>query len=159
MAGSRPTKFTPETVARLLKAVRAGLPYHLAAEAAGISETTFYEWQRGEFPRGADKALKAQFSEELTRARGESALRLMALISSAAPDDWRAAAWILERRFPKDFGRHVLELTGEHGGPVQVEVQALQRVILKALEQHPDARLEVAAALMDANEDHRARIA
>jgi hypothetical protein len=30
---------------------------------------------------------------------------LTALISTAAKDDWRAAAWILERRFPKDFAR------------------------------------------------------
>jgi len=25
------------------------------------------------------------------------------------PPDWRAAAWLVERRFPHDFGRHVLE--------------------------------------------------
>ncbi len=146
----RPHKFIPETVDLLLKGVRAGLPFHLAAEAAGIGETTFYEWQRGEFPRGADKELKAHFAEELTRARGGSALRLMALVSTAAPDDWRAAAWILERRFPKDFGKQVLELSGPDGGPMQVEVQTLQRVILKALERHPDARQEVAAALVEA---------
>ncbi len=150
MAGARPTKFTPETVDRLLKAIRVGLPYHLAAEAAGISETVFHEWQRGDLPRGADKQLKAQFPEALTRAKGESALRLMALVSTAAPDDWRAAAWILERRFPKDFGKQLLELSGPDGGPMQVEVQTLQRVILKALERHPDARQEVAAALVEA---------
>ena len=72
MAGSRPTKFTKQTIDRLFLAIRAGLPYHLAAEAAGISETTFYEWQRGQFPRGATKELKAQFSEELIRAREAS---------------------------------------------------------------------------------------
>lgn len=152
-------KFTRDTVDRLLTAVRSGLPFHLAAEAAGISETTFYEWQRGIFPRGADKALKASFSEELTRARGYSAARLMTIIQSAAPDDWRAAAWILERRFPKDFGKHVLEVTGDDGGPLQVEVQTLQRVIMKALEAHPDARVDVASALMDAAEGRRGRAA
>ena len=100
-----PSKFTPETVKTLLAGIRAGLPYHLAAEAAGISEATFYDWQRGKFPRGADKQLKSEFLEDLTRARGESARRLTTLISNAATDDWRAAAWILERRFPKDFGK------------------------------------------------------
>jgi hypothetical protein len=150
MPGARPTKFTSTTVAHLLTAIRAGLPYRLAAEAAGISETTFHEWQRGEFPRGADKHLKAQFSEELTRARGESALRLMGVINQAAPDDWRAAAWILERRFPQDFGKQVLELTGGDGGPIRVEIAALQQVILTALEQHPDARVTVADALEEA---------
>jgi hypothetical protein len=100
-----PTKFTPETVHTLLSGIRAGLPYRLAAEAAGISETTFTEWQAGRLPRGADRALKASFPGQLTRARGESALRLSGLISRAATDDWRAAAWLLERRFPKDFTR------------------------------------------------------
>jgi len=100
-----PTKFTPATVSAILAGIRAGLPLRLAAEAAGVSETTFHQWQRGEFPRGADRDLKVQFSEQLTRAKGESALRLAGLISRAATDDWRAAAWMLERRFAKDFAR------------------------------------------------------
>lgn len=146
----RPHKFIPETVGLLMKGVRAGLPYHLAAEAAGIGETTFYEWQRGEFPRGADKDLKAHFAEDLMRAKGGSAARLMILVNNAAAEDWRAAAWILERRFPQDFGKQLLELSGPDGGPMQVEVSTLQRVILRALERHPDARQEVAAALVEA---------
>lgn len=161
MAGAS-TKFTRDTVERLLEAVRAGLPYHLAAEAAGISESTFYDWQRGKFPRGLDedqKALKSEFLEGLTRAKGDSALTLMQIIKDAAPEDWRAAAWILERRFPRDFGKQLVELTGENGGPVAIEVQAIQKVILKALQAHPDARLEVAQALKDAGKDRRERIA
>lgn len=143
----RPTKFTQETVARLLDGIRAGLPIHLACSAAGITETTFYEWQRGEFPYHAKKELKQQFSEELTRAKGESALSNINLIKNAALEDWRAAAWILERRFPQDFGKQALEITGADGGPVQIEVSAMQKVILKALEGHPEARVEVAEAL------------
>ena len=100
-----PTKFTNETVNTLMVGIRAGLPFRLAAEAAGISETTFGDWQRGKLPRGADRALKASFPLQLTRARGESALRLTALISTAASTDWRAAAWLLERRFPRDFAK------------------------------------------------------
>lgn len=154
----RPTKFTPETVDRLIEAVRLGLPLHLAAESAGVSYQTFNEWQQGRFPRGADKDLKHEFSEALTRAKGESALRLMDLIQSAAPDDWRAAAWILERRFPKDFGKHMVEVTGHDGGPMQIQISTLQRVIMQALERHPEARIEVASALMDADEEHHARL-
>jgi hypothetical protein len=101
----RPTKFTAETVKVVLAGIRAGLPYRLSAEAAGIHYDTFNEWVQGRFPRGADKDLKAAFPDRLTRARGESAARLTALISTAASTDWRAAAWLLERRFPKDFAR------------------------------------------------------
>ena len=102
---SRPTKFTTETVATVLAGIRAGLPYRLAAEAAGIHYDTFNEWKQGRFPRGADRQLRTEFSDQLTRAQGESARRLTALISTAATNDWRAAAWLLERRFPRDFAR------------------------------------------------------
>ena len=100
-----PTKFTPETVHAILAGIRAGLSYRLAAEAAGIHYDTFNEWQQGRFPRGADRQLKAEFSDELTRAKGQAAAQLTALISTAATEDWRAAAWLLERRFPQDFAK------------------------------------------------------
>ena len=58
MAGARPTKFIAATVKRLLDGIRAGLPVHLAAAAAGISETAFYEWQRGELPRAPTHSLR-----------------------------------------------------------------------------------------------------
>ena len=100
-----PSKFTKPTVAKLLAGVRRGLPYHLAAAAAGVSEATFHRWQRGEFPEDAGEELKQQFLEGLTRARGQAADRLTKQIHDAAKADWRAAAWILERRYPKDYGK------------------------------------------------------
>lgn len=100
-----PSKFTEETVDTLIRAIRAGLPFARACEVAGIAESTFYQWQAGDFPRGADKDLKAEFSEALTRARGQSALSLVERIQSATLTDWRAAAWLLERRFPGDWGK------------------------------------------------------
>lgn len=100
-----PTKFTAETVRAILTGIRSGLPYRLAAEAAGVSYQTFNEWQQGRFPRGADKELKVAFLDQLTRAKGQSAARLTALISTAATEDWRAAAWLLERRFPQDYAK------------------------------------------------------
>ena len=48
-------------------------------------------------------------------------------------------------------------ITGEGGGPMQVEVSTLQRMVLKALADDPDARVKVAQALVEA--DSHARIA
>ena len=56
------------------------------------------------------------------RAKADSALRLISQITLQAPTDWRAAAFILERRFPDDYGRRA-ELTGKAGGPVQVDTK------------------------------------
>jgi hypothetical protein len=101
----RPSKFDAPTVSAILDAVRAGLPLRLAAEANGVTESTFHRWQRGEYPRGADPALKRQFSQELTRAKAQAAVRLTNLISTAAAEDWKAASWLLERRFPEHFAK------------------------------------------------------
>ena len=45
----------------------------------------------------------------------------MAQIRLHASGDWRAAAWILERRHPDDYGKRT-ELTGKDGGPVKTEI-------------------------------------
>ena len=54
----------------------------------------------------------------LYRARADSAMRLVSQITLQAPTDWRAAAFLLERRFPDDYGKRT-ELTGKDGGPVE----------------------------------------
>jgi len=47
--------------------------------------------------------------DSLTRAEAQCALALLDAITRAATakadGDWRAAAWLLERKFPKDFGK------------------------------------------------------
>ena len=44
----------------------------------------------------------------LSRAKADSALRLVSQIMLQAPTDWRAAAFLLERRFPDDYGKRSL---------------------------------------------------
>ena len=63
-----------------------------------------------------------EFSDTVSRARADSALRLVSQITLQAPTDWRAAAFLLERRFPDDYGKRS-EVTGKDGGPVKVETK------------------------------------
>jgi hypothetical protein len=106
---ARPTKFTPETVEKLCTAVRQGMTYALAAAYAGIHYDTLNEWRRS----------KAEFSEALTRAEAEGALANLARVEQAAEaGDWRASAWLLERRYPHDYGKSVQERRIEHSGAV-----------------------------------------
>src|SRR5439155_3987146 len=46
------------------------------------------------------------FCEALTRAAEEAQVRLVERIEQHSIGDWRAAAFILERRNKKDWGRH-----------------------------------------------------
>lgn len=121
---ARPTKFTRETIDRLMRGIRMGLTYELACMHAGIDYNTFNDWRNGKFPRRLDddqKQLKIEFLDMLTRAEGDSAMRHMSTImQAAAQGDWKAAAWALERRWPHHYGKEVVELTGKDGGPVEI---------------------------------------
>lgn len=100
---ARPTKYTPETANRILEGIRLGMTYRHAAMYAGIDEATLLRWRR----RFAD------FAGQLQEAEGHAVAANMARIRKAAMDgDWRASAWILERRFPEDYGtRHRIDQT------------------------------------------------
>lgn len=77
---------------------------HVAAEAEGISRGTFYAWcgkgERGEEPF-------AEFVAVVARANAAWEEKLAGMIDGAASDDWRAAAWRLERRFPDRYGQRL----------------------------------------------------
>jgi hypothetical protein len=61
--------------------------------AAAISESSFYQWKRD----------NSQFSEATTRATGQSKIALVDKVRLSP--DWRAAAFLLERRWPSEFGK------------------------------------------------------
>lgn len=93
-------KYTPERVEIIRQAIELGTTYRLAAQAAGINESTFKTWKR-EYP---------EFEEIVTIAEGKAAMRWLARIEQAAADGvWQAAAWKLERRYPHSYGRKVIE--------------------------------------------------
>ena len=115
---ARPTKLTPEVHEAIVDGINAGLTYRLSCARAGVTPATFYKWlEKGE---GAQSGALMEFFDAVERAKSDSALRLVSQITLQAPTDWRAAAFILERRFPDDYGRRT-EVTGKDGGPVKVD--------------------------------------
>lgn len=95
MAG-RPTKYIPETVDKILEAVKLGAPLTHACNYAGVSFETFNEWRKR----------YSEFSERLKEAEGHAVKGWLDKIEAAASSgNWQAAAWKLERRYPHDFGR------------------------------------------------------
>ena len=99
---ARPTKLTPEVQATICNAVEAGTPLKYAAVYAGIGESTIYSWMaKAEAPKAAPHFV--EFKEAVQRAQARSVTRLVAIITRAADNDWRAASWLLERRAPEYF--------------------------------------------------------
>ena len=94
---------TPEVEAAVAEAVELGATWEKAADSAGIGGSTLREWkQRGE----AGEAPFAAFLATLKRAEGAGIARSLRNIRQAADSgSWQAAAWLLERRYPADYGR------------------------------------------------------
>jgi hypothetical protein len=81
-----------------------------------------------------DEAKYLLFFEDVEAARAASEVRAVTQIQQAAMDGtWQAAAWYLERSQPGRWGRQRVELSGPNGGPVQVEVGALEERIQSLL--------------------------
>ncbi len=94
---SRKPKINPESIKRICNAIELGATYTIAAEAGGISRGTLYNWfDRAKKPR-ADKAY-VRFLEQFTAAESRGALHLLGEVKRHSVKDWRAAAWVLERR-------------------------------------------------------------
>ena len=93
---ARPSKYTPEAVARIIQALELGATYEHAAAYGGISYDTFNAW-RQEF---------SEFSEALKAAEARAVYGWLDKIERAAESgNWQAAAWKLEWRHPDQWGR------------------------------------------------------
>jgi Transposase len=117
---ARPTKFSPEVAERIITAIRAGNYAERAARSAGISPATYYRWMKaGERARGG---AKRDFYEAVRSAEAEAEVYAVAIIRRAMPEDWRAAAHYLERRYPQRWRRHE---TREHTGETRITTEHL----------------------------------
>lgn len=117
----RPSKLTPEVQKRITDAIRVGATYELAAQFGGVAYNTFNEWMKA----GADanSGRFYEFYESVKKAEGEGAIKWLAVIDKAATEQWQAAAWKLERRYPHSYGRSVTEVTGKDGEALTIKLQ------------------------------------
>jgi transposase len=93
----RPTKLTAELADDLVLMLTAGASSAHAARAVGVGERSVRRWLRNGLAAQVEHARAA--SRKSTDALSEA--RLVVLISRAALVDWKAAAWLLERRHPE----------------------------------------------------------
>lgn len=135
---ARPTKLTQELTDRICLAIRAGNYSKIAAEMAGISETTFYRWMSEAEEDDAPKQLR-EFRESIKRAEAEAEVASVALIRQAASQGtWQAAAWYLERKHGERWGRNDKlrqEISGPSGKPVPITIEEAKKAVLAFLDE------------------------
>lgn len=85
-----------------------GLPLKFALKLAGISDVQFRSWMKK-----ADKDLEegketvyTKIKKRIERAQAEKVLSYINKIELQAEEgEWKAAAWLLERLYPEEFGK------------------------------------------------------
>ena len=116
----RPCGLTPQKERLLLNAISRGLPYKHAAALAGISYMTFNRWKKSGSKDNAPQEFR-DFCDRLETAEAKAADTLLQVISKAARTrDWKAAAWILERRYPDEWVRRESSLP-QHASEPETE--------------------------------------
>ena len=100
----RPCLLTPKRQAKLLAGIENGLPFKEAAMLAGLSYDTLNRWRiRGE-SKNAPRRFR-HFCKALQRSQAIAMNVLVSGIKKKGKDDWKAYAWLLERRHPEIFGK------------------------------------------------------
>jgi hypothetical protein len=112
---ARPSELTPSLIGLVAQEIGKGNYPEIAARVAGISRSTYYGWlARGRTDEEAGReTLHRQFLDAVKEAEAAAegllveTIRLASIVAPAqgqkAPA-WTAAAWILERRWPRRWG-------------------------------------------------------
>lgn len=119
----RPCKLTPEVRKKVCAALAAGNTRECAAGLAGVGAATLYSWlAQG---RKVGRGRFWEFLEAVKKAEAEAEARCVRVVREAMPESWQAAAWWLERRRKKRFGKAAtVEVKGDRKKPVQIETKA-----------------------------------
>lgn len=118
--GPRPNariKATPETIRAVLAGIESGLTADKAIMLAGISEPALERW----------KKTNATLSQLFKQAELKIEQELIGFVRAASRKDWKAGAWLLERRFQWEQ-RTKTELTGKGGAALTVSQQLFASV-------------------------------
>ncbi len=140
---ARRSKLTAAVQKKIVASLRAGNWTKTAAQAGGITEACFYNWlARGENeaervaadPRRRIKDIErpfVEFFESVTRAKGEAESNAVQAIAKAGKKDWRAFAWLLERRYSDRWANtHRVEVQ------VEKEFDAMLGLLEETLDPH-----------------------
>jgi hypothetical protein len=85
------SKYTPEIIVEICGYLESGLNQKDAQTLAGISKSTFHEWE----------AKHSDFSDAISKARVKNKKFHLDVISNSK--SWQASTWYLERVYSSEF--------------------------------------------------------
>ncbi len=121
----------------IVKAVKLGASFRDAAMSAGICEATFHNYKaealRAREKREAGKRLTPRdrkmlaFLEAVQKAEAEFKKSAVQRINLHGRKNWMALAWILDRRYPREFGRVERVIAPDESDETIAAYEAYQR--------------------------------
>jgi len=144
---------------KIMRVITTGASIDMACDYAGVHHSSYYnkqkwlneelktEWQSFLYENEdyqdmnlSDEIIEAlEFFESIKKAIATCKVSLMAKIR--ADDSWQSSAWLLERRFPDEFGK---QITPQKQEKVEFNIADIHLVINRVLEQFssiPNERL------------------
>lgn len=113
---------TEEIVSQILVLLRQGNYIGTVCQAVGLPRRTFGEWMARGKSDSPDDSIYVDFREQVTQARAVGEARSVASIVTASKDDWKAAAWLLERQYPERWGKTSVRMRDEAPPEPEAEV-------------------------------------
>ena len=121
-------KLSDDVIEAVADAIRSGASIDTAARFSGLHRATYHRWMqegrdamRGDGPVPEALAMQVKFVEAMEVALAEFKVKLTGEIYAHGKENWTALAWLLERRFPDEFGRRArLEHANADGQPFRI---------------------------------------
>lgn len=104
----RPTLFTNERRKKIIKAVSEGNYLNVAAQAAGIDETTLWNWLRRGKKEGEGEYF--EFLQSVMEAEHEAEKVAVRAVRLAGKNDAKHFQWWLERKCPERWGKDTFQV-------------------------------------------------
>lgn len=107
---ARPIEITAAKIKAICKVIAAGNYQDAAARSAGVSVRTFQSWMkrgREEDKAGEKDTLFTQLLRAVHDAEAKAETLNVQRVLKAAQKNWKAAAWWLERKRRKKWGRNL----------------------------------------------------
>ena len=112
---ARQSNLNKKTQEEIVKILKSGNYIETAAAMVGISKVSLYDWlkrgarerrarEQGQ-PANAAESKYIAFLSAVEKAQAEAEATMIAVINKASLENWQAAAWKLERKFPARWGR------------------------------------------------------
>ncbi|RLB94385.1 MAG: hypothetical protein DRH26_01315 [Deltaproteobacteria bacterium] len=136
----QPTKCNHGIIDKLTSCILSGMTIERACEYVNIDTKTYYNWLNAGRNSTEDSIFR-EFFHSIIGIEAKCIERHLKKIDKSP--EWKSSAWLLERRFRKEYGKkESLELSGPDGNPIEV-----QKKVAEYDELPEEALLEIEAIM------------